>query len=166
METLGWGGVGWGGVGCVGVGWGGVKIMISNDKLSHAHFHPPSHNIRKVLDEESLATSKENKYIITEDYIEWRALCYDDRRVCLRCENNFCYDCFMKMYASKNSREYDNIEATNKNYFRPICRNPICGRLNIKGRLKICYCDEEDTLFLPENLFYDNITKYTKYKNV
>jgi hypothetical protein len=141
----------------------GVKLLNEECFICFNKFINISYNNLLNLYENLI---KENKYIITEDYIEWRALCYDDRRVCLRCENNFCYDCFMKMYASKNSREYDNIEATNKNYFRPICRNPICGRLNIKGRLKICYCDEEDTLFLPENLFYDNITKYTKYKNV
>lgn len=138
----------------------GVKLLNEECFICFNKFINISYNNLLNLYENLI---KENKYIITEDYIEWRALCYDDRRVCLRCENNFCYDCFMKMYASKNSREYDNIEATNKNYFRPICRNPICGRLNIKGRLKICYCDEEDTLFLPENRFYDNITKY---KNV
>ena len=54
---MGCGGVGWGGVGWGGVGWGGVKIIISNDTLSHAHSHPPSHNIGKILDEESFATS-------------------------------------------------------------------------------------------------------------
>ena len=41
-----------------GVGWGGVKIIISNDTLGHAHSHPPSHNIGKILDGDSLATSK------------------------------------------------------------------------------------------------------------
>ena len=33
-----------------GVGLGGVKLIISNDTLSHAHSHPPSHNISKIFD--------------------------------------------------------------------------------------------------------------------
>ena len=37
-----------GGVG--GVGWGGVKLILSNDTLRHAHSHPPSHNISNILD--------------------------------------------------------------------------------------------------------------------
>ena len=68
--------MGWGGVGRGGVGWGGVKIIISNDTLGHAHSHPLSHNIGKILDEESLATSKESKCITTPRYQKHRCIMY------------------------------------------------------------------------------------------
>ena len=60
---LRWGGRGRGsgdGSGGGGGGWGWVKLIISNDTLSHAHFHPPSLNISKTLDGESRATNKAN----------------------------------------------------------------------------------------------------------
>ena len=39
-------------IGAGGVKRGGVgfKIILSNDTLNHAHSHPPSHNIRNILD--------------------------------------------------------------------------------------------------------------------
>ena len=42
------------------MGWGGVKLIISNVTLSHAHSHPRSHNISNIFDGESCATTQAN----------------------------------------------------------------------------------------------------------
>ena len=55
---MAWGGVEWSGVERRGVAWGEVKIMSSNDIMSHAHSHLPSHIIRNIFDRGAYANRK------------------------------------------------------------------------------------------------------------